>query len=502
MPPPENWTAALSQPQPGSDAALALGWTWPAARQAVDDHKRGTFTMSWQLSLDIESLPAIRAAMAQRLASPCGLPWEVVGPARAPGRLEAESGAATWKNHGRRLLRSTLKDYIKMGFSVLQHPSAVNPVTLRREILTIERWPLSQVRYTATPFPDVWQPGKWIERYYAIQFGIGDSMGATLYGPQDPSISRAQIPDAAYVPGGAGVWVRFIQLPRPGETDGHWTVIGEGDQPHMDGAILGVDVAFVGGSIMKRAGFNLVKTLGRQSPVAELPGTVAVNTPEGIAASKVVAGLGVTTDGAVLPGGVKLGAFSLTTPNAELFPDFAGLNLEDVELAILGRSGTMAKEDAQYTAKGSPVERVPEKLVRSDVGVIERGVSLLLTTIAQQNAGPGVEVRLVGHMPDTEQEARKLAAQTLAKGESEKLALFHKAFYAMRDNGFEPTQDEVNEMARDAGVRAPKIPPGGLPPPLVKIPKPTVPITGEGGAALPAPPPPSGAPSVPASPPS
>lgn len=493
MPPPLNWTPDLSQPQPGSDAALALGWTWPAARQACDDHKRGTFALSWQLWLDCDSLPAIRAAKAQRLASPCGLPWEVKGSTRAPGRYEVEGARGTWVHHLRRLVRPTLSDVIGMGFSVWQHPSAINPATLRREIITIERWPLSQVRFTATPFPDVWNPGKWIERYYAVQFGIGESLGAVMYGPQNPTIGR--VPADAYVPGGNGVWVRFIQLPRPGETDGHWTVVGEGDMPHMDGAICALDVSYVGGAILKRSGFNLTKTLGRQSPVGKLPGTTPVDSPEGKALEKVVAGLGATTAGAVLPGGADIGAFSLTTQNAGLFPEFSGMNLEDIELAILGRSGTMAKEDAQYVAAKGPVQRVPEKLIRADVNLIERAASRLFTTVAEQNT-PGANVVLDGHLPDTEQDERVKARQERETAEAKKLQEFWKAVAAERDIGFEfqPTpegQARLDMLAVRCGVVAPRIPPEGLPPPLVKLPKPTVPITGEDEQPLPPAPPPA-----------
>jgi len=448
MPEPQNFTAALSQPQPGSDAALALGWAWPAARQACDDHKRGTFELSWQLWLDMSSLPAIKAAVEQRLASPCGIPWEVIGPTRAPQRFETEAARSTWQKHLARLLRATLSDVIGMGFSVWQHPSAVNPATLRREIVTVERWPLSRVRYTATPFPDVWNPGQWIERYYAIQFGIGPSMGSTLYGPQDARIGALgmdgeyqKIPDAAYLAGAAGVWVRFIQLPRPGETDGHWTMIGEGDQPHMNGSITALDVSYVGGAILTRSGYNLSKTLGRQSPTMELPPGVMPNEPEGKDAGKVLANIGVSPTGGVFQHGSKLSAFALTAQNADLFPAFKAGTLEDVELAILGRSGTMSKEDAQYVAAKGPVVRVPEKLIRRDVGVVEKGASLLFTSIARQNVGDIDEIHLVGKLPDTEQDERKMA-----KGARMKLVA--EILKAEGDAGCVVSQERAAAVAR------------------------------------------------------
>jgi hypothetical protein len=506
MPEPQNWTPALSQPQPGSDAALALGWAWPAARHACDDHKRGTFELSWQLWLDMSSLPAIKAAVEQRLASPCGIPWKVTGPTRAPQRFETEAARSTWDRHLERLLPTTLSDVIGLGFSVWQHPSAVNPVTLRREIITVERWPLNQVRYTATPFPDVWNPGKWIERYYAIQFGIGPTMGSTLYGPQDGRIGAlgmdgqyVQIPEAAYLAGASGVWVRFIQLPRPGETDGHWTMIGEGDQPHMRGSILALDVSYVGGAILTRSGYNLSKTLGRQSPTMELPDGVMPNSPEGKDAGRVLADIGVSPHGGVFQHDAKLGAFSLTAQNADLFPAFKEGMLEDVELAILGRSGTMAKEDAQYVAAKGPVVRVPEKLIRRDVGVVEKGASLLFTTVARQNVADVDEIRLVGELPDTEQDERIAAKQGRDKAEADKLTAFHAAVKAERDNGFDfvslEGQARLNLLAARCGVEAPTIPAAGLPPALVKVPPVTTTLVPETEV-----PPPDAMPSTPAVP--
>ena len=82
----------------------------------------------------------------------------------------------------------------------------------------------------------------------------------------------------------------------------------------------------------------------------------------------VVSGLGITDAAAVVPGTeAKIEGVSLANQTAGLFPEFHAMNLEDVELAILGRSGTMAKEDAQYVAAKDPVVRVPEKLIRADV---------------------------------------------------------------------------------------------------------------------------------------
>jgi hypothetical protein len=484
MPEPQNWTPDLSQPMPGADAALASGWSWKAAREASDRHKRGDFYLSWQLTLDAPSSPAVRAAEWQRLSVPCGLPWEIVGPTRAPARFETEASRSLWDQHLRRLLRSTLRDVAYMGLSVWQHPSAVNPTTLRREITTVERWPLSQVRYTAVPFLDPWEPGRWIFGYYAIQFGVGESMGEVLF---------KMSPDPASL-AGSGVKVRFIQLPRPGETDGHWTMIGEGDQPHMSGAITSLDTPYVAGQLSARARANLTKQLGRQAPIYEMPKDVqpTEDTPEGKAAVAVVNGIGINREGGILPHGGKLSGFPLVTPTASFFFEDAQLTERSVAYALLGRGGTLAKEDAQYP---SPVEaEVPEALVRADVRVIEIGAGVLMNALAGQNTPGAAKIELRSNLPDTEQDERRKAAQDRDLAEGKKWAAFHNAVAIERDNGFDfpPTpegQARLDHIGKTCGVVAPKIPPEGLPPPLVKLPKPTVPITGQDEQPMP---PPSG----------
>lgn len=511
MPQPPNWTPNLSQPQPGSDAALALGWTWPAARQACDDHKRGNFTLSWQLWTDMDSLPAIRAAKNRRLATLCGLPWEVTGPSRAPGRIETEAARDLWDRHVRRLLRSTLSDVIGEGFSVWQHPTAVNPSTMRREVITVERYPISQIRYTPTPFPDVWQPGRWIERYYAVQYGVGDSLGAVMFGAQSPDVGRIEVPDAARIHGLNGVWVRFIQLPRPGETDGHWTFVADpvgADQPHLNGAVTALDVPYVGGAILTRSMYALSKTLGRQGiygkmpPETQVQGTDGGMSAEGKAMRRTVAGFGLSEAEAVIPHEAELDAVSLTAQTAGLFPEFSAVNVRDVELAILGHAGAMAKEDAQYQAKDGVERKIPQHLERADERTICSAFEALANLVAGENVSMPTRVFLLGHLPNAEDDERRAAEQERDLAEGKKWEAFWKAVDMERAQGFEllpnpEGQARLDHVAKTCGVTAPKIPSEGLPPPLVKLPKPTVPITGENAQELPDPanPPPLAPPS-------
>lgn len=474
-------------PPLGSDAIWASGWTPAEARLAIDQYKRGTFRWAWQLGIDSMSYPPIKSAIEQRLAVPSGLPWTVDGATRAPGRIETDAARVVWEDHLERLLDSTLMDIALFGISIWHHPLHVDPDTLRTEIapymqsaevtvdlpagisgLTpwgvpyggVQRWPLAAVGYTAYPMAGL---GGRVLGYYAITIG-----GAR------------------------------IQLPRPGTTEGEWTVLGigkGGDQPHLRGAICALDMEFTAGMLARRARSNLGVSAGRASPVGILPPGIASGDEIGLSCAETLAGLGTEQTAALFPSGsasasgdnrFKLDKFELTTAGAA---DYFRTDLQDsilmVALAIMGRGGSLAKTDAQYS---NPAEmEVPEKLTRRDVLSIERAANGLFRMLAERNSGPRrLYPKLQGHLPDMEQEQRIKAKQARELSELDKLTKFHGVIAVERDNGFlfagPAGQARLEEIAAAGGVKAPLLPPDGLPPALVKIPKPTVPITGEAPA--------------------
>ncbi len=430
MPTPSRPTPPL-----GADAALAAGWTPEEGRLAVDAHKRGTLLWSWQLAIDAPSYPPIKAALEQRLASPLGLPWEVEGPSRAPGRIETEAARGIWCRHLERLVRSTLKDLIMMGLSVWHHPTVVNPDTLRTEIAPfmiggdedvyqvgrggVQRWPISAVGYTATPI-------RGVIGYYAITQGGG-----------------------------------VIQLPRPGESSEEWTVVGEGDQPHLDGAITALDQAFTGGMLAWRARLNLGSTAGRASLLMMLPPSVPTQTTDasglptrGISedAQEVLAAVGTEQANAVFPNGTTFEKFELAMTGAA---DFFHTDLLDsilmVALAVMGRGGALAKTDAQY--QGPAEMDVPESLIRRDVRAIERAASGLFAMLTRANAGSRVKSpTLCGHLPDTDQETRY---QDLAN----RRKLYLEELAAEKALGIPMTQEHADELALEYDVLPIVVPP-------------------------------------------
>lgn len=471
-------------PPLGSDAVWAAGWTPAEARLAVDQFRRGSsFRWGWQLSLDAPGYPPIKSALEQRLATPCGLPWGVSGGARAAARVEAEAARLLFVQHLARLIRTTLRDLAMCGLSVWHHPLAVDPDTLRTEIAPyhpaaiadptlvppgvpvggVQRWPLSAVGWT--PYPV-----RGVMGYYAIAQGN-----------------------------------QWIQLPRPGTTEGEWTVVGEGDMPHLDAAICSLDMPFTAGMLAMRARSNLGQSAGRASPIGYMPEDVPVHTPPdangnavqgpGEDAAETLAALGTEQTAALFPHGFKVDKFELTTTGAaEYFASDLRDLLMMVSLAVSGHAQALGKTDAQYQSQEGREVDVPEALTRRDVRAIERAADGIFAMLAEMNSGLPAEKapKLEGHLPDADQAERVKAQQEQDQREAEKHAKAHAALYAERSNGFDfpPTpegQARLDALFARFGCLAPKIPPQGLPPVIVKLPPTETTLTPE--TAVPKPPP-------------
>jgi len=444
---PSKKVSALVPPL-GSDAVWAAGWTPAEARLAVDQYKRGTFSWGWQLSIDATGYPPIKAALDQRRAAPEGLPWEVVAaPAPAAAEVELEIARALYREHLARLLTSSLRDLAMCGLFVWYHPLVVDHDTLRTMVAPyqppdqsmpsapvggVQRWPISAVGYTAYPM-------RGVCGYYAITQGG-----------------------------------QLIQLPRPGTTEGDWTVGGDGDLPHLDAAICALDMEFTAGMLARRARSNLGVSAGKASPVGNMPPGVPVHTTDdagnpvqgpGEAAAATLAGLGTEQTAALFPDGFQLGKFELTTTGAaEYFATDLRDSLLMVSLAVMGHGGALGKQDAQYQSQEGREVDVPAALNRRDVRDVERAANGLFAMLARLNSGLPAELapKLDGHLPDADQADRIAAQQAQEQAEAAKWLKFHEVVAAERANGFDfvglEGQARLDEIALRCGVTAPRLP--------------------------------------------
>lgn len=445
-----------------AEAVAWAGFSWEEARGAIERHEQGSFWISAQLATQAKRYAPIKAAAKQRAASPKGLPWAVEGPERRPGLVETEACRALWRDHVARLLGSMLDDVAFLGFSVLQHPTNVDAEG-RRYVVSVDRYPAGAVGYTTTELAS--SAGGTVRGYYAI--------------------------DAA---GG------YHQLPRPGETDGFWTLVADGDRPHLDGAITALDTQYVAGSIAERARANVIVDAGRASPVYEMPVDVPTNGPEGKAAQATIAGLGTRRTGAVLPGGGELSKYEPGSQTYAFFAEALRDRITMVELALLGRGGTTAKPDAQYQPASGIQNNVPEDLIRADVTTIERSVGALFALLARlnQNLPADRAPRLHGNLPDTDQAAKRAAEQAQRaaddahrKAQLEAAALAAAQVKTEREAGLLVDDARIATIYALAGVEAAKLPPASPPPTVAQgatsgAPAPAAPTSAPSPAAGPA----------------
>ena len=383
---------------------FSSGWTPPEGRDAVDLHDTGTFFRSSVLGTDAKRHAAIMGALRQRRAPSEGLSWRFEGSSRAPGRFAVEDAETIWETGVKPFLGEILDGLAMMGFCVLHHPWRID------------------ARGLLMPRVRVWQ-------HAAITWEEESETGpAGFY---------------AWTTEGK-VWIEHGA--------GLWTVVGKGTRPFLDGAVRAVWSEYIGGGLAWRDRLARSAAAGRAAPIAELREGVAVEDEIGKSVQKMVAQIGLPQRGGVVPNGTKVQAFSLDASDNGYFTALEADQLQRIALAILGQSGTLAKDGKVYT---SPLfGDVAEYLVESDVGAIEQaftaGLAAPLIALNYPEVPARDIPRLVGPLPDT--------------GEAERIKLFgdrlialHAAIEAEKKNGFIVDQERVNALADRYGVPPPRL---------------------------------------------
>ena len=412
------------------EAAAASGWTPVTARDATDRHKRGDFVQSWQLGIDALSDWFVYGAFRQRVSVPMALPYEVEGPARAPGRYDVEAAAELWREQIARLLWDTLRDLCFFGFSVWQHPREVDDAG-RTYFPKVERWSIPSVSW--------WQ-------------GSAD----------EPAGYYAQTRENGYE-----------RLPKPGTTDGHWTVLGEGSQPHLHGAIVALDMLVTKHLLGARAEGNLVKTAGEAAVYGVCSEKYSPGDAVGEATQKAINGLGRDKARALLPYGTTIETAELRSSNDQtLFDRVEAGALQAIGMVICGQGATLAGTSPGVYANPRFFD-VIESLIQEDVTRIKRAADGLFAVMAQENQGPGaVAPSLKPNLLDQDQADR-------AKAFGERLAAYHLAVQTEGLRAGNPEDEERNKWLaaqfsdgktsivpmRLPGAAMPAAPPGGVPPP-------------------------------------
>jgi len=379
MPPPPNLRVDYN---PGSARAWAAGWDYATARAAIDAHLRGSFASSYQLAIDLNRHPAVIAARRQVRSAMTALPWVLRGPTRAPQRYETEAAGEVWAQI-RGMLGDIADDLRVMGFAVLETPlDVVETETGPRYAVTEARlFPLACVEH-------------------------GSAITA------DPK-AKPFDPDRYYARGADGT---YHLLPLPGETDGHWTVIAERvNAPHRRGAIIACDLEYVASQLARRAWAKLQNTLGKKSPIGELPAEIPIKTEAGdenpVATDfqSMLEAIGETQVAGIRPAGSKVDMLEATATTGDLLPQSVDASCRMFALALLGHDSGVTRGSTVYTDPRA--QSVPEDLNRDAAGAVVASVGELLTFLARLNCAECAPITLDPQIPDSDQDMRREEVQ-------------------------------------------------------------------------------------------
>ncbi len=376
--------------------ALIAGWNVSTVRGAIDAHDTGSsFVLSGGLAVVASRYPWIFAALRQRKAPPLGLSREVYG-GDSGSALRAKQGFSRVARAIERLHGDIFDGHAQLGFQVLQHvwrPSAdastIEPTT--------KLWPSSCV---------------WLN---------------PRSGGLESITTEGRIPII--------------------DGDGHWTIIGAGQRPFLNGAVRAYGENWAGARYAQRDEEALSAYLGRLCPIGILPAAILPNTPEGDAFDAAVKDLGEAQSGAVFPTGSQI----TTLPNvdagaAQLFAGLLERRGRACAMVILGTDGTISKgSPGVYT---SPLfGEVAFAVVREDTAHAGAGISRLGAVYGAVNYGLSEE-ESPGYrwlLPDpTEADRRKALAEA-------DLALA-ATLTAWKAAGIEITPERANALAKRYGA--------------------------------------------------
>lgn len=454
MPPPPN-LAPRADYNPSTARAWAAGWNFELARFAVDEQLRGRFATAYQLGIDLERHPAVKAARRQRRSAVTAQPWVLRGPQRAPGRIEAEAAALAWKRI-RSLLGGIVDDLAIHGLCVLQHPLELVETETgpRYQIASVEIWPLDAVE-----------------------------LGSALLARDGKASAYA--PDRLYALTAPRTWT---PLPNPGETDLHWTVIGD-PLGWRRGAIVACDLEYVASQLSRRAWAQLQAMLGKASVLGEMPpdmpmveteNGVEKQTSVGASMLALAAAIGETQTAGVHPNGAKFYPLQVTADTAQLLPQSVDASVRMFALAILGHDGLLGKDI--YT--DPQTQTVPQDLARDDARLIAAPIGDLLTGVARLNCASCAEIWPDPQIPDSDQDMRRenvqkrrAADDAHRKAQLEAMALAAAQVKLERDAGLVVDDERVRAIYEGDGLQAAPVfklieialrqgePPAALPPP-------------------------------------
>lgn len=391
------------------------GWSLKRARDAIAMHRQGMFLESSTLAIVLLSFAPVLAALGQRLAPALALPRQIICSNRGLSRI----------------LGAEIEQQIAPSEGL--SPSPYFPPTL----------------WGATGF-DLAMPGfAWWQHAYGDEDPITGVR--PLYTRRWPTWATQYLREGR----------KFIAMTNDGPVDmvsgdGKWTLIADSEEPHFMGAIVALHEEVIEGIFTKRALANYIDRYGNPKWIAEMPPGTGVGTAEGNAFFNALATIRGPDGFGVIPNGAKMEMKGLVAGASTVIKDALESHWQYIASVLLGSDGTMTRGSGVYSA---PIfAGVRRDLVDRDLRCMVRGTNSghispylrfnYATSIASAKGwkSPYLDIPL----PDPDADAR-------IKSYSGRVLSFHAIIKEERTQGFEITQERVEQLAKSLEIEPPKL---------------------------------------------
>jgi hypothetical protein len=238
--------------------------------------------------------------------------------------------------------------------------------------------------------------------------------------------------------------------------DGKFTLVADSIEPHFTGAIVALGEEAFDGKATQRARAAYIERYGNPKWIGTMPLGTAVRTPEGQAFFDAIRTLRGPDGFGLLPNGATYKLEGLSGQTSTVFKDALESNWQYVAAILLGSDGTMTRGTGVYSA---PIfAGVRRDLVDRGLKMAVRGANqghvapwLALNYAASIEAAKGwIEPVLDIPLPDPDSDAR-------IKSYIGRVEDFHKVISLERANGFEITQERIEQLATALDIDPPTI---------------------------------------------
>lgn len=383
---------------------LAEDWTLDKVRRVVNEHDAGDGYATVRLKRVLTKDARVEGALGQRTSAPVGLPIRVSSSGyyggTGTGEIARSECEAMFSPRSTTcppsLRRAILEDCVMGGRAIVQNLWTPREDGERID-LTLELWPLEQSFWNQSI-------GRW-----------------TL-------ITR----DHGLLPieHGHGRWLIFEP----------W-----GPRSWFHGAVRTLGMPWSDRAYAQRYRASHAKAHGSPSAIGELPTGMPINGPDGKAFQRLIMALRDGRPAAIRPAGSKTEYLEVTHDSWRIFDSIVKNTGEDIQIALLGQSGTGEKGNV-YTATKGPFNGVRSDYVQADC----TGLEVPLQTGAIRpwtalNFGLEWTPEIAHEVPDPEEDLKHASALRKHQG-------FAIAVRRYREAGFVVDAEVAARIAKDFSI--------------------------------------------------